>query len=254
MESLRKPLQGVRNIIWFNWHFYALAGTLLIAALCIAPWLGKNLQLYIYIIFGIIFIPVFVSLLVSFYVYDLSGLYNFNWMKHSAAADKHIIININAGFDETSAVIQHKFPGAVFSVIDFYDPAKHTEVSIKRARNAYPPFAGTQQVQTDKLPFANNTASQVYIIFAAHEIRQPAERIRFFKELKRVLQPGGQVYVMEHLRDLPNFLAYNIGCLHFYSKRNWLRTFSEAGLTVQQHLKHTPFISTFILTAHATAS
>ena len=89
---------------------------------------------------------------------------------------------------------------------------------------------------------------------AINEIRQEAERTVFFKELHRILNPQGQIIVTEHLRDLPNFLAYTIGFFHFIAKHSWFKTFENAQLTLQQELKITPFISTFILDTNGTAS
>jgi ubiquinone/menaquinone biosynthesis C-methylase UbiE len=100
----------------------------------------------------------------------------------------------------------------------------------------------------------DNSADKIFIIFAAHEIRNVQERIEFFKELRRVLKPTGEIIITEHLRDIPNFLAYNIGFLHFYSKPTWLHIFKLAELTLKNEQKITPFISTFTLTKYGVAS
>ncbi len=44
------------------------------------------------------------------------------------------ILNINAGFDETSFIIKNNFPNADLNVFDFYDAEIHTEPAIVRAR------------------------------------------------------------------------------------------------------------------------
>ena len=93
----------------------------------------------------------------------------------------------------------------------------------------------------------SNSADKILLILAAHEIRNGNERIAFFKELNRIIKPTGQIYVTEHLRDTANFIAYNIGFFHFYSKKSWLDTFAKANLAISQEIKQTPFISTFIL-------
>lgn len=51
-----------------------------------------------------ILITTSVSLLVSYYVYDLSDLYKLNWLHELVANLKRDlkIVNIHAGFDETS--------------------------------------------------------------------------------------------------------------------------------------------------------
>ncbi len=251
MEPLRKPLQGVKNIIRFNWHFYVLAFGVLVGLFFYAPMLGATCIPYLEIGIAVASFSILVSLLVSWYVYDGSGLYNLRWLGAADIPAAATIININAGFDETSTLVQHKFPGANLIVFDFYDAAKHTEVSIKRARKAYPPFPGTIAVTTARIPVANASANVVLLTLAAHEIRNEQERILCFKELYRILKPGGVIVVTEHLRDIPNFIAYNIGCFHFFSKATWLRTFTGAGFRVSSEQKHTPFITTFILEKYA---
>jgi hypothetical protein len=157
----------------------------------------------------------------------------------------HHLVNINAGFDETSILLSAKFPAAELTVFDFYDPAKHTEISIERARKAYGPYPGTMNISTDNIPLLN--ADLICMMLAAHEIRNREERIQFFSLLKERLNDHGQMLVLEHLRDLPNFMAYNIGFFHFFSKKEWRRTFTGAGFTIYKEIKVTPFLSAFIL-------
>ncbi|WP_255431216.1 class I SAM-dependent methyltransferase [Pedobacter sp. N36a] len=186
-----------------------------------------------------------ISLSVSHYVYDLSALYDFNWLDIPETIQK--VININAGFDETSVILGKMLMASELIVLDFYDPLIHTEVSIKRARKAYPAFPGTRSVTSDNLQLEENSADKIFVILSAHEIRNKEERISFFKELKRIVKPSGQIFIVEHLRDEANFLAYSIGFLHFYSKSTWVKVFQAAELKIQNEIKITPFISTFIL-------
>ncbi len=245
MEAVRKPFQGVLNIIRFNWHFYA--GALIVAVFLafIGTRLEEPYRILIYLLCVLISASTIISLLVSLYVYDLSGLYKLDWIK--ASNSEKLIVNINAGFDETSGVLQHKFKSAELKAFDFYDPEKHTEISIERARKAYPGFPGTIAVHTTTLPLSDMSADTIFVIFAAHEIRDENERIAFFKELQRILKPNGEICVTEHLRDLPNFLAYNIGFLHFYSRNTWIKTFRDADLQLSREFKFNPFISSFSL-------
>ncbi len=245
---MRQPFQGVWNIVRFNWQFYVLSGGFLLLLVLLYNLLDTPLQVYILIVGLLVLLPIVVSLVVSYYVYDLSGLYELKWIDSSMPDDKLRIVNINAGFDETSVLLQQKFPNAQLEVLDFYDPKKHTEVSIKRARAAYPPFPGTKAVTTTHLPVGDDTADKIFVIFAAHEIRDEAERMIFFKELKRIMKPTGEIVITEHLRDMPNFMAYNIGFMHFYSKPTWHKVFASAGLAIKKEKKLTAFISTFTLT------
>ena len=254
MEKMRKPFQGVWNIVRFNWHFYVLSFGILFLLLLFSNYADSTFRFYFFIIGLLIFLPTLISLSISYYVYDLSGFYNLNWITSSTTDQQYTIVNINAGFDEMSILLNGKFPAAELLVFDFYDPRKHTEVSIKRARKVYPVFPSTKSVTATILPMSENSADKIFVIFAAHEIRNEQERIGFFKELKRILRPTGEIIITEHLRDVPNFLAYNIGFLHFYSKRTWLKLFKLAGLSLKSEQKLTPFIATFTLTKYGAAS
>jgi hypothetical protein len=252
MEEMRKPFQGVWNIIRFNWHFYVLsfAGILFVF---FTTYFIESFRFTGCILFILIIFTSLISLLVSWYVYDLSGLYKFKWMDEFKIQENTWLVNINAGFDETSPLFKDRFKNSPLKVLDFYDPLKHTEISIRRARKAYPPFPGTLQVLTRHVPLPDNDADIVFVIFSAHEIRNEDERIIFFKEINRILKTGGKVVVMEHLRDFVNFLAYNIGFLHFHSKSSWIKTFDSGKFKILKERKFTPFISIFILEKNGTS-
>jgi hypothetical protein len=249
METIaRKPFQGVTNIIRFNWHFYVLTivACCSLYALCfvLRPeffWIINVATLYV-------IATTLVSLIASYYVYDCSGFYELDWMNILNVGEGTKIVNINAGFDETSALLKTKFPKAKLQVFDFYDPIKHTEVSIARARKAYTPYPNTKRITTNDVPLEAESVDLILNIFAAHEIRDKTERIEYFKQLKKQLKCDGQCVVVEHLRDPINFLAYNIGFLHFFSYRQWQSDFKAAGLIVDSEIKITPLVSIFVLT------
>jgi ubiquinone/menaquinone biosynthesis C-methylase UbiE len=245
MGQIRKPFQGVLNIIRFNWHFYLIAISLVLILVFFANYFEKPYSNFIYIFSVLATSAIVASLLVSLYVYDISGLYRLDWINQNH--QETLIVNINAGFDETSYLLQEKFKSAEFLALDFYNPEKHTEISIKRARKAYPAFPKTKQIITTSIELADNSVDIIFVILSAHEIRNKIERVGFFAELCRALKPTGQIYVTEHLRDFSNFLAYNIGFLHFHTKATWIKTFNDAKLNLKKEIKLTPFVSTFIL-------
>jgi hypothetical protein len=248
MDTLiRTPYQGVTNIIRFNWHFYVAATGFVVLLLATSIFQG-GLMFWFCILLSIgIVTSTFISLFVSYYVYDRSDLYDFHWLRRFSKWENLNIVNIHAGFDETSAILKRNFPDGSLQVFDFYDPEKHTEVSIERARKAYPPFDGTVKITTSKLPISANTADIIFNIFALHEIRDGQERIQFLAEQVGGLTNGGRIVVVEHLRDLPNFLAYTIGFLHFFSAKEWANNFQHAGLAIENEFKITAFITVFIL-------
>jgi len=245
MEKVRKPFQGILNIIRFNWHFYVIAIILIFLILLLSTFTNPITKTTLQLISLLISITIFVSLFISYYVYDLSGFYNFEWIEKNE--NNISVININAGFDETSELLKKKFINSTFTALDFYNPNKHTEVSIKRARKQYPLYPNTKEIETSKIDLESNSIDKVFVILSAHEIRNKTERIVFFSEVNRILKPKGQIIVIEHLRDISNFIAYNIGSFHFYSKSSWLNTFNKSKLKVISEIKNTPFISTFTL-------
>ena len=152
---MRKPLQGVGNIVRFNWHFYVIALVVIFALIFVANYLGGSLKMLTYLAVIAIILSTLISLVASLYIYDLSGFYHLKWIEDEGNPEQ--LVNINAGFDETSILLKNKFANAQLNALDFYDPKKHTEVSIKRARKAYPPFPDTKTIETTTLPLADDS-------------------------------------------------------------------------------------------------
>ncbi len=246
MEIKRRNFQGVLNILSFNRHFYVL-GLGVLALIIISYITFKWPDVLFWIIITSFIYGLTMPLIVSAYVYDFSGYYNFNWLKkYSADANEpKKIININAGFDETSFIIQNNFPKADLKVFDFYNPKQHTEPAIIRARKVSLVFPDTQQIKTNYIPLEDQSIDLIFLLSAAHEIRSQEEKIQFLKECYRLCKPNGKVIMVEHLRDFPNFLAFSIGFTHFFSKAVWKKSFESAGFTSFEETKFTPFMSIF---------
>ncbi|PVH26904.1 class I SAM-dependent methyltransferase [Sphingobacterium corticibacter] len=240
----RNRFQGVWNIIRFNWHFYVLAIAIFLVSMVIAYWSKPPWNAILYGIASVGLITLSISLLVSYYVYDQSDLYELPFLPEMEGES---LLNVHAGFDEISTILIKKYPKISLSNADFFDSKKHTEISIRRARKAYLPHASTIWIDTNNLPFANQSFDRIIIFLAAHEIRKEDERIRFFQELNRVCKATGTIYVTEHLRDVNNFAAYTIGALHFYAHKTWLNSFRQAELKLTNAVNTTPFITTFML-------
>jgi len=251
---MRRPFQGVWNIIRFNWPFYSLSVGLVLFIFIFRSYSIGVISLAADIVLTLTIGLTLISLLVSWYVYDLSDFYAFNWLSGSPSKKAEKIVNINAGFDETSQLLADRFAGAELIACDFYDPKKHTEPSIKRARKAYPPFPGTRSITTGQVPLEDGSIDRIFVILSAHEIRDADERKAFFSELNRSLAASGRIVVVEHLRDTANYMAYNVGALHFHSRSAWLSTFRSARLTVEAETKITPFITAFLLNKNGTES
>lgn len=242
----RIPFQGVLMVVRFNWHFFAIAGGVLVLLAVFASVAPKPFHLAALMLIACMLLGVLVPLIATFWAYDATGLYRLDWLRPWVKQTGRGV-NIHAGFDETTPLLRETFPAWQWHVFDFYDPAKHTEISIRRARNSRPPLAGTMAIHTTALKCAGETYDGILLTLAAHEVRNFDERVRFFAELARVLKCDGSIVVTEHMRDMANMLAYQVGAWHFHARKEWLRTFRQAGLVVHAEFKLNPFITTFVL-------
>lgn len=246
MEIKRRKFQGVTNILSFNRHFYVFG--LIVLALLLASRLFINWSdLILWVVISAFLYGLLMPLIISAYVYDFSGFYNLNWMNNQIHDDKgiNVIVNINAGFDETSFLIKNKFPNSDLKVFDFYNAKKHTEAAIKRARKVSLVYPNTQEISSDKIPLNENIADIIFLLSAVHEIRSQNEKVQFLKECKRLCKSEGKIIMVEHLRDFPNFLAFSVGFTHFFSRSSWKSAFESAGFSSFKETKFTPFMSIF---------
>jgi len=246
MEQKRKQFQGVLNILSFNRHYYVFGLTALLVL-----FISRILFHLPHIIFWPVTIAILygliMPLIVSAYVYDFSGYYNLDWLNKiiDKSQKPSLIVNINAGFDETSFLIKDRFQQVDLKVFDFYNASQHTEPAIKRARNVSLVYPNTQQISSGNIPLKENSADIIFLLSAAHEIRSNEEKVLFLKECYRICKPCGQVIMVEHLRDIPNFLAFSVGFTHFFSRSTWKKAFNVSGFSSFQENKFTPFMSVF---------
>jgi len=246
METKRTEFQGVLNILSFNRHYY-LFGFIALASLFISRSLFELPDIVFWVVIAVFLYGLIMPLIVSAFVYDFSGYYKFEWLDNVLNSNQNpqLIVNINAGFDETSFIIKNRFPLAVLKVFDFYNPSQHTELAIKRARKVSLVYPDTQQISSGSIPLKENSVDIVFLLSAAHEIRSNDEKILFLKECYRICKPSGQLIMVEHLRDLPNFLAFSVGFTHFFSRSIWKKAFERAGFSSFRENKFTPFMSVF---------
>ena len=246
MELTRKPFQGVLNILNFNRHFYYFGAIALVILMAVLFVCKLPLILQAIILLGFAY-GLLMPLIVSAYVYDFSGYYNFKWLDNffTNKNKAYKLVNIHAGFDETSFILKEKFPNAGLEVFDFYDEARHTEKAIIRAREVSNFYPGTKKISTAHIPLDTDSVDGIFFLSTIHEVRDHGDKVEFLKECKRALKPNGKLIVVEHLRDFPNFLAFTIGFTHFFSKAIWKRAFLEAGFNTITERKFTPFMSIF---------
>jgi len=241
----RAPYQGLMQIFDYNRPFYLRTAAGVMAAVYVSMYQPLALRVLILAAVGLAVVWTCSSLLVSHYVYDRSGLYRLSWLPGCLSRRPERWINLHAGVDESSLAMHSLFPGSEGQTIDIYDPCKMTAPSIKRARRVSGVSLLPAHPQT--LPALDGGFDTAFLIFAAHELRDHQDRVRLFQEIARVLRIGGELVLVEHLRDWANFLAFGPGFLHFFSKRCWETATGSAGLTIRLRATVTPFVHVFVL-------
>ena len=246
----RRRLEGLIRIFQFNRRFYTWAGLVLLgggialAGLVTLPsfpnwlfaggFLGWLLALW----------WVFGSLIVSHWIYDRSDLYRFDWLRQKVwdndpPPDATIV---HAGYDEVSALLDETFPEMEWTTLDFHDPVIMPEPSIVIAREKYPP-PGNQKAIT-YLDWGDHKTSLVLFPLTAHELRLPEQRRELLRQAGKACH---KIVLVEHLRDLPNLVAFGPGFFHFHSPKSWENDIGKSGLQIEKTFRISPFIRCYIL-------
>jgi len=244
---IRRPYQGVLQILQFNWRSYiatsACAGVALLAIPSLPP--PGRVGLTLFAAPALFWMAS--SLLVSHYVYDRFPHYNLNWISRALSRTPRRWINIHCGLDETSGLLEAIFPDATGQVVDIFDSRVMTETSIRQARRVNGGAIPASPARYNDLVFSAESFDAAFCIFAAHELRLHHQRVKLFQEIARILVPGGEVVLMEHSRDGWNLLAFGPGFLHFFSRRTWRKTAADGGLVLRSEFSMTPFVRVYIL-------
>lgn len=243
----RTPYQGVANIVRFNPGMFIAAGFATLAGVIALKLTAGWFQLFIAVLLAFAILSLIISLVVSHWIYDRSEIYSLPSLGNYQSTENENWLTINAGFDEISLTLKEQYPDINLRILDFYDPAKHTEPSIARARNAYPPHPNTETISSSSIPADDSSIEKIIAFFSLHEIRDNQERFCTFKELHRALTDDGEMHLTEHVRDIPNLLAYHLGAFHFHTRSTWLKTFEESNFAIKSEIKTTPFVTTFVL-------
>jgi len=245
----RARFQGVAQIVRFNWPFYLTATLLLASGGCAV--LMLSLPFFVRAMLSIAIAAaafwLITSLIISHYIYDRAGIYDALWIERALFTSPKRWALFHAGLDEFSPILRKLFPESDGLIADLFDPNEMTEPSIKRARRLTKDSARSIHVNFRALPMRDNELDAAFVFFSAHELRKPESRILFFSELRRVLRSHGEMILLEHLRDWPNFLAFGPGCFHFHSRRAWIGAIESAGFAIVKEFTLTPFVRAFVV-------
>lgn len=245
----RGKWQGMWTIARLNWPFYLAATAVFFGALGGILWLDEPmLRVGSGLAFSGAAYFIFVSLGVSHLIYDCSDLYRWDWLSRACPGfpPSHVIF-CHSGFDESSEALRVVWPDAGWLVLDHFDEVRMSEPSIRRARALFPPTSGTLRAPFNRWPAAEQSTILILGLLAIHELRSEQERSAWFFEARRCLAKHGRVVLVEHLRDLANFLAFGPGFLHFHSTSSWRGCWEAAGMRLVEDFRLTPWVKVFVL-------
>jgi len=244
----RTRFEGLRKILQFNWPFYLVGGILLTAGILVLILLQNVLpsMLFLMGLTGVVLAVwwLVASLITSHWIYDRTGIYDFDWLEIEAP-DKAAILT--AGFDEAAPGLLRKWPESDWTYYDFYEKETMSEPSIQRARKRYPPSEQWLPCPALAWPCADDSFDLIIFPFSAHELRKPEERTSLLQEARRSIREKGNIVVIEHLRNVPNFLVFGPGAFHFHPPKSWQDNFSEAGFHLFRSRSLGPFVKAYYL-------
>lgn len=244
IEPQRGRFDGVRQIVRYNWPQYVVGAALVSVA---AAWLFLSHYGTPWFRLGVAAAALLAawwlaaSLGASHWIYDRSELCRWTWIPRWLPTSPRRWLNLHAGLDESSLQLRRLFPESSGTTADFYDAREMSEPSIARARQEQQGSPPAMHVSYRPLPFPDQSFDTVFLLFAAHELRRAESRDAFFREVCRVLTPGGSLLLVEHVRDANNFAAFGPGFMHFLSCREWRRLLG-GGFELIREERMTPFV------------
>lgn len=185
------------------------------------------------------------STLVTFLVFERSGLTRYAWLPDFLGGPPARWVNVTTGFDDTTGTLARLWPDSSMLAVDWFDPSVDHEAALLRARAIRPPVRIAVR-PGDSLPVADASVDAVFLLLAAHEVRDQHGRTTLFSDIARILEPGGRLVIVEHARDLANGLAFGPGVLHFHPPTVWRLAGTQAGLRLIDEARRTPFVRVFV--------
>ncbi|MGH9551576.1 MAG: class I SAM-dependent methyltransferase, partial [Terriglobales bacterium] len=200
-EAARSRFEGMRRVVQFNWTLYCAAAAAIGLAVAAEreSKIPRTLRTMAGIGASLVSLQTVASLVASHWVYDLSPLHYWRWLRDVCRnPNPWKIVNVIAGYDETTGALARVFPNTEQNVIDFFSGLEQPESSIQRARKMFPARVKPISQELSGWPFADGSIDLVLMPLSAHEVRDAAGRERLFKEAARVVnRSNGTIILVE---------------------------------------------------------
>ena len=233
------------DVISFNWPPFALGPLIAIASgVAVLAILPSPVSF----LFGVAAVAAVAAtsaaLVAVVWVFSVTAERRWGWVV-GVADSPQAWLNVTTGFDDSTPTLTERLAGTRGSTIDVVETAAPLDGPQRLGRDRFPPTGRAATPATLESALRDVALDCAFLLMAAHEF-DDAERLTLFTSIADRLRPDGRLVVVEHLRDLPNTLAFGLGARHFQARETWLGLAHDAGLTTLQERSLSPFVRGFV--------
>jgi hypothetical protein len=237
-----------KQIILFNKNAYLGSACLILTLIFLLYFIALPSYLFyllLAVLIGTIYFSIS-SILFSYFIYDRSDLYKFNWLKEFNRTKNNPLINVYSGYTEAGHLLEKIFVGYPVYHFDFFDIKVSVTKSIQKAK-ALSPKLINKDIKYNKWE-SDLKADTILFMQSLHELREENQQSDCLREAYACLRSeDSRIVVVEHLCDLKNLLIYSWGALHFFGEKRWKNVFNNSALKIEKEFNLTPFIKVFVL-------
>lgn len=170
-------------------------------------------------------------------------LQRWRWLHELLPLHLRRFLLVTAGVDESVPALRSVLAPARGLVVDVI-AHRRAVVSLLR-----PETVRVIPARPESLPGRPGSVDVVVAVFAAHELRDPAEREALFAEARRLLTAQGRMVLIEQHRNARTLAVFGPGAWQFYPSGEWRRAAALAGLHVVATRRVSPFVTGWALAA-----
>jgi SAM-dependent methyltransferase len=260
----------MRHPIWYwlravyvsrRQYYVAVAG---FAAVCLVLWVADylaaapGLQVAAYVVAGLGLLNFLCTLAGLYWMYGPpSGRYYRRLVALGRLRGPVQIADVHVGTYRATWNYGRLLPQAHVHSVDIWDESLvDAEAALGDVRRLEAPTVAPHDRVTflkgrfDRLPLADASVDAVTLGFGVHEVPRPSVD-SVFREVVRVLKPGGKLLMYERGWSLPNLIVFGPGMFHFTRRCDWLpvleRHFGRARTE-----RSLPFLDLFVCEKAAT--
>lgn len=227
-------------VVLFNKDKIILGITVSTIAFVIALFVSPVFSKILVALSFLILINIALSLFASYQLYDQSNLYKPEKLLERiqfSKNDKGILLH--ASFDPISRKLENLIEPENLKIYNLYSNRHEDEKSIEISNKVFPPHPNQISVDPTQLEDESNSIDYIFAITSAHEILTQDKRVKFFREANRILKDDGTLILCEQMRNLINFVFFNIGAFHFVTLKDWEEAINESGMKITKKEKLT---------------